>query len=483
MAVTLPATGSGDATPQVATDSVGGVHYQWVKLQYGAAGAVTAVDAANPLPTTLPLSSGAAGAALPSKVHQIGGSDGANLRALLLDSTGKVLLASSKAEDSASADGDLVIPAGFVRNDANATLTGTDGDYGWAVIDNKGRLRVVVDTALPTGANTIGGVTDGGGSLTVDSPQLPTLASGRLPVDGSGVTQPVSAAALPLPSGAAQEHVTAASPHAVELSDGAAFYVGAKTGQLPSALVSGRLSVDASAVAVPITDNAGSLTVDAPLATPVGVQLSDGAAGYTGVKTGQLPAALVGSRLDVNVGAALPTGANVIGAVTGSGTFTVDSEFAAAVLAADGMSLPTSPEVLAANQLSNGTTLDLQRGNVEGTALASAARTATISSANITNHNARGVMVFLNVTAASGTGGLQTRIRGVDPVGASSVAVNALPTAIIATSLLVYVVYPGGGAGALTQGTNVELPRTFFIQVVHGDTSSYTYSVSYALLV
>lgn len=42
-----------------------------------------------------------------------------------------------------------------------------------------------------------------------------------------------------------------------------------QSGQLPSALVSGRLSVDASGVAVPITDNAGSLTVDAPVGTPV----------------------------------------------------------------------------------------------------------------------------------------------------------------------------------------------------------------------
>jgi hypothetical protein len=33
--------------------------------------------------------------------------------------------------------------------------------------------------------------------------RVPTLASGRMPVDGSGVTQPVSATSLPLPAGAA----------------------------------------------------------------------------------------------------------------------------------------------------------------------------------------------------------------------------------------------------------------------------------------
>jgi hypothetical protein len=38
------------------------------------------------------------------------------------------------------------------------------------------------------------------------------------------------------------------------------------------------LKVDASGVAIPITDNAGSLTVDAPAATPVAVRLSTGSA-------------------------------------------------------------------------------------------------------------------------------------------------------------------------------------------------------------
>jgi hypothetical protein len=39
--------------------------------------------------------------------------------------------------------------------------------------------------------------------------------------------------------------------------------------------------VDASSVAVPVTDNSGSLTVDAPVATPVFVRLSDGSAAIT----------------------------------------------------------------------------------------------------------------------------------------------------------------------------------------------------------
>jgi len=40
--------------------------------------------------------------------------------------------------------------------------------------------------------------------------RIPALVSGRVPVDGSGVTQPIAAAALPLPTGAATETTLAA---------------------------------------------------------------------------------------------------------------------------------------------------------------------------------------------------------------------------------------------------------------------------------
>src|SRR5207249_2083909 len=60
-------------------------------------------------------------------------------------------------------------------------------------VAQQGTWTVTVGAALPAGSATIGAV-----NLAQYTP-----ASGRLPVDGSGVTQPVSAASLPLPSGAA----------------------------------------------------------------------------------------------------------------------------------------------------------------------------------------------------------------------------------------------------------------------------------------
>lgn len=135
----------------------------------------------------------------------------------------------------------------------------------------------------------------------------------RLKVDASGVTVPISAASLPLPTGAAQDRTTAAAPSSVELSDGAAFYVGAKTGQLPSALVGARLDVNLGAAPASITIGtmsalvAGSATigaVTAPGAAALGLDSS-----LQSILTevvdieAQLPASLVGGRLDVNLGA------------------------------------------------------------------------------------------------------------------------------------------------------------------------------------
>ncbi len=53
-----------------------------------------------------------------------------------------------------------------------------------------------------------------------------------------------------------------------------------------------------------IFDGGASVTVDAPVATPIAARLSDGAAFYDTVMDTQLPAALVSGRLDVNLGAA-----------------------------------------------------------------------------------------------------------------------------------------------------------------------------------
>ena len=128
----------------------------------------------------------------------------------------------------------------------------------------------------------------------------------------------------------------------------------------------------------------------------------------------------------------------------------------------------------------NGTTWDRDRNNVEATALASAARTATTNSPDIVNYNGRGVVVILDITAFAATPVLTLSIEGKDPVsgGYYTILIGAAIN-VAGASRNIYVVYPG-----ITETANVDvsfpLPRTFHITVTHGDADSVTYSVGYA---
>jgi len=119
--------------------------------------------------------------------------------------------------------------------------------------------------------------------------------------------------------------------------------------------------------------------------------------------------------------------------------------------------------------------------HAELTLLPSAVRGATTSSEEVTTNTARGVLIFLDVTAASGTGGLQVRLQGKDPASGKWFNLNPPPAARTAIGQDVYVLYPGAsGAGA--QSISAPLPRTWRLQVVHGDGSNYTYSAGASVL-
>ena len=91
------------------------------------------------------------------------------------------------------------------QDTGNASLASIDGKLpalsgGRVPIDGSGVTQPVSATALPLPS---GAATEA--TLASVDGKLPALSGGRVPVDGSGVTQPVSVAALPLPSGAATE--------------------------------------------------------------------------------------------------------------------------------------------------------------------------------------------------------------------------------------------------------------------------------------
>lgn len=102
----------------MATDDVGGAHYQRVKAVWGADGAVNDTSAAAPMPVTLN--------------------------------------AAEKAEDAANAGGEKGVPILSTRRDSDAATAGTDGDYAELQTDASGFLKVNVKAALPAGTNAIG---------------------------------------------------------------------------------------------------------------------------------------------------------------------------------------------------------------------------------------------------------------------------------------------------------------------------------------
>lgn len=153
-------------------------------------------------------------------------------------------------------------------------------------------------------------------------------------------------------------------------------------------------------------------------------------------------------------------------------------------IAADGRGASNNGLMVSATMSGyNNATVDAWRNNTEGTLLASAVRTASTASAIQTNYNAKGVLVVLNVTVASGTGGLQIIIRHKDSVSGVSYGINTTPAAINTTGTYRYLLYPGATSSNCTQNTPAPLPRTWDVLTQHADGSSYTYSVGYALIV
>lgn len=133
-------------------------------------------------------------------------------------------------------------------------------------------------------------------------------------------------------------------------------------------------------------------------------------------------------------------------------------------------------------QMYDGATFDFERGNVDFEVLPSAVRSATLSSADFTNHNGRGIILFLNITAVPTIDTVLLRMEIRDPVSGLYKLMFA-GTAQSATGLTTYYVYPGGAdAGQYTNRISSPLPRTFKLMVVHSAATNFTYSVGASLL-
>ena len=160
------------------------------------------------------------GAAVAGNPVLMGGQDGANVQSFLTDASGRQQINNAQwLGSSAPTVGQKVM--------ADSLPVTLASDQSTLPIS-------AASLPLPTGAATAANQTNGAQltRITDGTDTANVTAAGALQVDGSGVTQPISAASLPLPTGAATEATLATRTAAA---------------QLPAALVGGRLDANIGA--------------------------------------------------------------------------------------------------------------------------------------------------------------------------------------------------------------------------------------------
>lgn len=222
--------------------------------------------------------------------------------------------------------------------------------------------------ALPGGASTSALQTTGNASLASILAGLGDLATAAFQTTGNaslaaieaavtGVATQATLAAInaKIPASPSAEHTTAASPNAARLSDGAAFYDAAKTGQLPAALISNRLDVNVGAALPAGTNNIGDVDVVTLPALVAGTALIGNVKISDGVDT-----ALVTAAGEQNVLATAQPGVD-IGDVTvnnAAGAAAVNIQDGGNVITVDG-TVAVTGVATAANQATEITSLQL----------------------------------------------------------------------------------------------------------------------------
>lgn len=152
-----------------------------------------------------------------------------------------------------------------------------------------------------------------------------------------------------------------------------------------------------------------------------------------------------------------------------------------AAASADALANPTVTKIDATNLLFNGTTWDRQRNNQIATVDSSSARTASGVGTTATNFNARGALIFINVTGVTGTSPtmtvrLQVAIDGTNFVDYDTTNLQTVSITGVSTHIL--RVYPGIATTA-NSALNGVLPRTWRLAwTIGGTTPSFTFTTT-----
>lgn len=117
------------------------------------------------------------------------------------------------------------------------------------------------------------------------------------------------------------------------------------------------------------------------------------------------------------------------------------------------------------------------------TLLSSAARTATTTSSAVQIASGQTITCHLNITVASGTGGLTFRIEMQDPISGNWFWIATDGAARTTATNYQFQVGPGSSrVGGMTTAAfycfQAVLTGPIRIGVAHGDATSYTYSVT-----
>jgi hypothetical protein len=126
----------------------------------------------------------------------------------------------------------------------------------------------------------------------------------------------------------------------------------------------------------------------------------------------------------------------------------------------------------------NGDTWDRVRANAGDTVLASGIRSATTTSADKTNYNERGAIIFFDVTAVPGIDTVALSVEVKDPLSGKYVTILD-GGAKDAVGTYIYAVYPGAadGEAKFDAFEAMPLPRTWRVTITHSAATDFTYSV------
>lgn len=387
------------------------------------------------------------------------------------------------------------------------------------------------DTFTPTMAALQATADASAASLTSIDGKLPALVSSRVPVDGSGVTQPVSAASLPLPTGAATSAAqTTGNASLASIDAGIPAGLGQTTASasMPVVLASdynapilptnvtptwsniAANNTDGIAAAAVANYRAATVQLSGTWSATVSFQISNdgtnwvtipynwlvinGTAYATGMTSNGIYEFNVPPAAQYRIRTTAYSSGTVVGNVVLSSLTSYRPVPTATPQSSSGVSMTTALSADAFNSAStaiqslaaaygyNGSTWDRQRNVNAVSVLASSARTTTQTGSDQTNYNFRGLILYVNVTSA-GTGSITPSLDIKDSVSAAYKTIWTAAAAITTTGLFTYVIGPDAAAAAgYTEAVLRYIGRTFRVNVTANNANSVTYSVSMDLL-